>query len=95
MHQLLGRQDLLENIQLGICGKKIKKLTCNKTLIIDNDRIRPESSEVDRLFCDNTKLIENTSWKPKYSLEQGINEVIEWMKNPKNLNSYKVTQYNV
>ena len=60
-----------------------------------NKRIRPRNSEVERLFCDNSKLIKHTSWKPKYSLIQGINEVIEWMKIPPNMNLYKTGQYNV
>ena len=59
------------------------------------ERIRPENSEVERLFCDNTKLLKHTSWKPEYTLEQGIVEVIEWMKNPENLIMYKAEQYNV
>jgi len=58
-------------------------------------RIRPENSEVERLVCDNSKLTRDTSWEPKYSLEQGINEVIEWMQNPENLIIYKSEQYNV
>jgi len=60
-----------------------------------HERIRPENSEVERLVCDNSKLLKQTSWEPKYTLEQGIVEVIEWMKNPKNLNMYKSGQYNV
>jgi len=73
--------------------EKLKKLTCNKTLIIDNDRIRPEKSEVDRLLCENTKLIENTSWKPKYSLNEGLKETINWFESNSHL--YKHGQYNI
>ena len=57
--------------------------------------MRPEISEVDRLVCDNSKLLKHTSWEPKYTLEQGITEVIEWMKNPNNLSHYKAEKYNV
>ena len=60
-----------------------------------DERIRPDNSEVERLFCDNTKLLKHTSWKPKYNLEQGITKVIEWMKNPENLNYFKADKYNV
>ena len=59
------------------------------------ERIRTKSSEVERLFCDNTKLLKHTSWKPNYTLEQGIGEVIEWMKKPENLNYFKPDRYNV
>ena len=58
-------------------------------------RIRPDKSEVDRLLCDNSKLINNTNWSPKYSLEKGLQEVIDWMKIPENLMMFKARQYNV
>ena len=60
-----------------------------------NQRIRPENSEVERLYCDNTKLLKHTLWKPRYNLEKGISEVIEWMKIPENLNYFKPEKYNV
>ncbi len=60
-----------------------------------DERIRPENSEVERLVCDNSKLLKHTSWKPKYTLEQGIKGVMEWMKNSDNLSIYKAEQYNV
>ena len=59
------------------------------------ERIRPKNSEVERLFCDNTKLLNHTAWKPNYTLEQGVTEVIEWMKKPENLNNFKADKYNV
>jgi len=58
-------------------------------------RVRPNNSEVERLVCDNSKLLKHTSWKPKSTLEQGIDQMIEWIKNPENLNMYKSGQYNV
>ena len=65
------------------------------TIESSEERIRPENSEVERLVCDNSKLIKYTSWKPKYTLEKGLTEVIEWMENPGNLTIYKAEQYNV
>ena len=69
----------------------------NKSITIESseERVRPEISEVDRLVCDNSKLLKHTSWEPKYSLEQGITAVLEWMKNPNNLSHYKAEKYNV
>jgi dTDP-glucose 4,6-dehydratase len=59
----------------------------------DNERIRPDRSEVERLFCDNSKIKHLTHWKPDYSLESGLIETIEWLK--KNVNLYKPDIYNV
>lgn len=65
------------------------------TINASQERIRPENSEIERLVCDNSKLLKHTSWKPKYTIEQGVAEVIEWMKNPENLSIYKAERYNV
>jgi len=83
-------------ISIGELTKLIAK-TMNLEVAIKSsaERIRPENSEVERLFCDNTKLLKHTSWKPNYTLEQGIGEVIEWMKKPENLNYFKSDKYNV
>ena len=79
---------------------KLAKLIANTmniqlTIKSSEERIRPKNSEVERLFCDNAKLLKHTSWKPNYTLEQGIGEVIEWMKKPENLNYFKSDKNNV
>jgi len=83
-------------ISIGELAKLIANtMNIKLTIKSSEERIRPKSSEVERLFCDNTKLLKHTSWKPKYSLEQGIGEVVEWMKKPENLNYFKSDKYNV
>jgi len=56
-----------------------------------SERQRPENSEVERLFCDNNKIITNTKWRPQYSLEQGLQQTIDWIKN--NIHIYKSDIY--
>ena len=56
-----------------------------------SERQRPENSEVERLFCDNNKIITNTKWRPQYSLEQGLQQTIDWIKN--NIHIYKPDIY--
>jgi NAD dependent epimerase/dehydratase len=58
-------------------------------------RVRPKKSEVERLYCSNAKLIKNTNWKPRYNLQEGIKEVIDWMTKPKNHIHFKAERYNV
>jgi len=83
-------------ISIGELAKLIANtMNIQLTIKSSEERIRPENSEVERLFCDNTKLLKHTSWNPKYSLEQGITEVVEWMKKPENLNYFKADKYNV
>ena len=85
-----------EEISIGELAKLIASIL-NVDLLIKStsERTRPKNSEVERLFCDNTKLIKHTSWKPKYSLQRGLSEVVKWMKDPKNINYFKSDEYNV
>ncbi len=63
--------------------------------ITDQNRIRPEKSEVHRLWCDNTKIKSLTGFTPDYSIKSGLEETIQWFKNPENLKKYKTDIYNV
>lgn len=63
--------------------------------ITEQQRIRPEKSEVFRLWCDNSKIYSLTGFEPKYSIKDGLKRTIEWFTNPKNLEKYKANIYNV
>ncbi|GAA0078696.1 NAD-dependent 4,6-dehydratase LegB [Clostridium sp. CTA-5] len=81
-------------ISIGDLVKKIITLSGKDVQIIcDEERLRPENSEVNRLLGDNSKIKELTEWTSKYSLEEGLLETIEWVKN--NMNYFKTDIYNV
>ncbi|EKK0830216.1 SDR family oxidoreductase [Campylobacter lari] len=80
-------KDILELI------KKLMK--SNVEFITENERIRPENSEVFRLWCDNSKLKSLTDFTPQYDIEKGLIQTIDWFKNPLNLKKYKSNIYNV
>lgn len=81
-------------ISIGDLVKKIIELTNNEVKILcDDERIRPEKSEVNRLWADNTKIKELTDWTPKYTLDEGLKETIEWIKT--NIQHFKTDIYNV
>ena len=81
-------------ISIGDLVNKIATLIGKQVEIItEEERVRPDKSEVERLYCSNKKLIENTDWKPDYDLDIGLSETIEWLKN--NLTIYKHDIYNV
>lgn len=71
---------------IDIIGKDVK-------ILCDEERIRPEKSEVNRLWADNTKIKELTDWAPKYSIDEGLAETIDWIK--ENMKHYKPDIYNV
>ncbi|MGL4731443.1 MAG: NAD-dependent 4,6-dehydratase LegB [Clostridium sp.] len=77
--------DLVKKI-INIIGEDVK-------ILCDDERIRPEKSEVNRLWADNKKIIELTDWKPNYTLDQGLEETINWIKN--NMKYFKTDIYNV
>ncbi len=61
----------------------------------DENRIRPEKSEVLRLWGDNKLISELTGFSPDYSLEDGLKETCNWFTNKINLSKYKANIYNV
>ncbi len=63
--------------------------------VVDDERIRPEKSEVFRLWCDNTKIEQLTGFKPRVDIREGLQRTIDWITDPKNLSSYKAGIYNV
>lgn len=63
--------------------------------ITDEQRIRPENSEVFRLWCDNTKIHSLTGFMPQYSIREGLERTVEWFLKPENLAKYKPGLYNV
>jgi len=71
---------------INILGEDIK-------IICDEHRLRPEKSEVNRLWADNTKIKQLTDWAPKYTIDEGLAETVEWIK--KNMQYFKTDIYNV
>lgn len=71
--------------------EKISKILSTKVqIILDKKRIRPSKSEVDRLKCDNSKLKNNTNWTPKYDLDKGLKETLEWLDENKKLFKHNI-----
>ena len=71
----------------------IRQINPNAVIICDEERLRPEKSEVNRLLGSNEKIKRLTNWTPNYSLEQGLAETIEFFKG--NLEKYKTDIYNI
>jgi NAD dependent epimerase/dehydratase len=61
----------------------------------DQQRLRPDASEVERLLCDNSLIAGLTGFQPGYTLTQGLAATIEWLREPSNLARYKADIYNV
>ncbi len=65
------------------------------TFEVEEERLRPEKSEVQRLLADNSKIQNLSDYSPKVSLEEGLSACIDWYSYPKNLQKFKTDIYNV
>ncbi len=83
-----------QEISIGDLAQEIiSQINPNAKIVCDEQRLRPEKSEVNRLLGSNAKIKALTDWKQQYTFAEGIGETIEWMKS--NLNAYKAEIYNV
>ncbi len=64
-----------------------------------DERLRPDTSEVERLWCDNSKAAKMLGWTPSYSGREGfcrgLRETINWFGHGENHIGYKADIYNV
>lgn len=83
-----------QEISIGTLAKElIAQINPNATIICDEQRLRPEKSEVNRLLGSSEKICSMTEWKPRYTFEQGLTETIAFFR--ENLDRYKVEIYNL
>lgn len=83
-----------QEISIGqLANELIRQINPAAKIVCDNQRLRPEKSEVNRLLGCNSKIIQLTNWKPKYDLKHGIAETIDFLR--ENTDKYKVDIYNI
>jgi len=81
-----------EGISIRALAEAILELMASdKRIVQDEERMRPNTSEVYTLICDNSKARELCGWGPRYSLREGLKETIDFV--TKHLSSYKPDQY--
>ena len=66
-------------------------------IVTDDQRLRPEASEVERLWADSSLMRSLTGWTPEYGegegFRRGLRETIDWFSDPANLARYKTDRY--
>jgi dTDP-glucose 4,6-dehydratase len=76
-----------------------KLMNTELELVDDEQRVRPENSEVERLHASIEKARALLGWQPELKglagFETGLKKTIEWFLNPKNLSRYKADRYNL
>ncbi len=83
-----------QEISIGeLAEELIRQINPNACIVCDEERLRPEKSEVNRLLGSNEKILKLTDWQPKYSFTQGLAETIDFLRD--NIDRYKTDIYNI
>ena len=81
-------------ISIGDLAALIGRLMdCRLTVTSEDQRIRPEKSEVERLLASNTLAASLLKWQPAVSLEEGLRRTIAWVK--ANRDKYRPNTYTI
>lgn len=81
-------------ISIGeLAAELIRQINPKAKIVCDEERLRPEKSEVDRILGCNEKIIRLTDWRPQYFLEEGLRETIAFLEG--NMDKYKTDIYNL
>ena len=87
-------------ISIGDAAQTIADLAGTQIEIIaEQERFRPQNSEVERLLSDNAKARRLLGWAPQDSgldgLKRGLRITMDWFADPANLSGYKTDIYNL
>ena len=74
----------LANLIIDLIGKPVR-------IVVDEERLRPEKSEVMRLLSDNTKARQLFGWSPEIDIHEGLSRTIDWIR--EHLELYRVGEY--
>jgi NAD dependent epimerase/dehydratase len=81
-------------ISIGELTKSIARLIGKDyDIILDEQRMRPQKSEVERLWADSTLAQDTFGWIPKVSIEEGLQRTIKWIS--ANLDKYDLGAYTI
>lgn len=81
-------------ISIGdLANELIRQINPAAKVVCDQERLRPEKSEVNRLLGSAEKLHALTGWTPRYTFEEGLAETIAWIRG--NMENYKTDIYNL
>ena len=83
-----------KEISIGdLANELIRQINPEAKIVCEEERLRPEKSEVNRLLGDATKLRQMTGWQPAYTFEQGLAETIAWIR--EHMDSFRTGVYSL
>ena len=87
-------------VSVGDTAKMIaEEMKLDITITSDQERLRPDASEVERLLASNEKARRLLNWSPRYGgkegFRKGLAETIAWFSQADVLDRYKPELYNI
>ena len=76
----------LAQMLIDLVGREVR-------IVCDEERLRPQKSEVNRLLCNAALAKELLGWEAKYTLEEGLKKTIEWIS--ENRSAYRSNRYTI
>lgn len=81
-----------EDISVGeLANLAMALIGCQVRVVVDEERLRPEKSEVMRLVSDNRKARQVLGWVPQVGLREGLGRTIDWIR--EHLDLFRVGRY--
>lgn len=81
-----------QTIRIGELAEKVMQMLGHPVeIVVEPERLRPEKSEVLRLVADNRLACERLGWSPEFTLDQGLEQTIAWIR--AHLDLYRVGTY--
>ena len=106
LHALTHPSGIGEVINLGsgfevsiadVVGTVSDLMNASTTVVTQDQRVRPENSEVRRLFADNSKARKLLEWEPEFGglegFKKGLEQTIFWYSQPQNLAKFRLGDY--
>lgn len=83
-----------QEIAIGDLAEEIiRQINPAARIVCDEQRLRPQNSEVERLLGSHEKLKTLTNWQQQYTFAEGITETIAFLR--ENMDKYKSHIYNL
>ena len=87
-------------ISIGDAARRIAEVMRTEIEIVtDEQRLRPQKSEVERLWAANGKARELLGWEPRYGgldgFRRGLEETVAWFTQESHLKGYRADTYNL
>lgn len=90
------------NFEMSVGGvvEMIKEImNADVTVTTEDQRVRPNASEVERLWASNEKAKNLLNWSPSYGgkdgFQRGLEQTIAWYSDPTHAPLYKADLYNI